>query len=263
MAFRHNKKKNTLFIYEVLIRELTRCILKEDKAQKKEILNIIKTFFAKDKPLAKEIELYRILSETTDLKEGLARKLLSETLRVYSNFNHNDLQQEQEKLLAQVNEKTDSESLFTTFIPSYRNLASIYQIFNRKMNPKEKVILEERIVESLMSSPKLKEEEKFNPIGNLEFKTFLNSFNEVYSGTLIKEQQELLTRYVLSSTDDGTELKIYLNEEISRLKGAVKGREELKEVLQVLENFQNQPISTEVLSQVLRVQDLVSQLENK
>lgn len=259
MAFRHNKKKNTLFIYEVLIRELTRCIMREDKQQKKEIVSILKTFFAKDKPLAKEIELYKVLSETTGLKEPMARRLLSETLRVYNNFNQGNIQQEQEKLLSQVQEKTDS-SIFSTFVPSYRNIATIYQIFNRKLNPKEKIILEEKVIDSLMSEKVLNEEESFNPIGNLEFKTFLKSFNEVYSGTLIKEQQELLTHYVLSSVDEGTELKIYLNEEIGRLKNILSKDESMKEVCQVLESFQQKPIDTDALSQVLRIQELASNL---
>ena len=35
--FKHNKKRNTAFIYEILVRELTRAIMKNDQQLQEEI----------------------------------------------------------------------------------------------------------------------------------------------------------------------------------------------------------------------------------
>ena len=44
---KHNKKRNTAFIYETLSRELTKAIVDKKPERKKEIVSIIKEFFNK------------------------------------------------------------------------------------------------------------------------------------------------------------------------------------------------------------------------
>ena len=39
---KHNKKRNTAFLYEALIREATKSILEQDQVKKTTILNIVK-----------------------------------------------------------------------------------------------------------------------------------------------------------------------------------------------------------------------------
>ena len=57
---------------------------------------------------------------------------------------------------------------------------------------------------------------------NLVYKTFANKFNKEYSTGLIKEQKELLAKFISSFSNNGLDLKFYLNEEIGRLKKEVK-----------------------------------------
>ena len=52
---RHNKKRNTAFIYETLTRELTKAIVAKNKTRKKEVLVIIREHFEGDSPLAREL----------------------------------------------------------------------------------------------------------------------------------------------------------------------------------------------------------------
>lgn len=58
---KHNKKRNTAFIYETLTRELTRAIVDKDTERKTQILGIIKEHFASDSILDRELTLYRAL----------------------------------------------------------------------------------------------------------------------------------------------------------------------------------------------------------
>ena len=50
-------------------------------------------------------------------------------------------------------------------------------------------------------------------LDNLEYKTFVNKFNNAYDRTLRTEQKDLLTNYIVSFSDNGLGLKTFLNED--------------------------------------------------
>ena len=54
---KHNKKRNTAFIYETLTRELTKAIVDKNSDRKETVLAIIKEGFSGDSTLAKELSL--------------------------------------------------------------------------------------------------------------------------------------------------------------------------------------------------------------
>ena len=45
MKIRHNKKRNTAFVYEALVREATVAVLKEDVERRDKTISIIKRHF--------------------------------------------------------------------------------------------------------------------------------------------------------------------------------------------------------------------------
>ena len=47
MKFKHNKRRNTAFLYEILVKELTRTTIKNDAKKKQIIVQTIKEFFNK------------------------------------------------------------------------------------------------------------------------------------------------------------------------------------------------------------------------
>ena len=54
MRLKHNKKRNTAFVYEALVRELTKAVIKKDNNKKKKVVAIIKEFYSNDTELFKE-----------------------------------------------------------------------------------------------------------------------------------------------------------------------------------------------------------------
>ena len=46
MKFSHNKKRNTAFIYEMLIMEFSRASINKDETKKQNILSILKEYFS-------------------------------------------------------------------------------------------------------------------------------------------------------------------------------------------------------------------------
>ena len=64
MKLKHNKKRNTAFLYETLVKELTKAVVEKDSYKKAKILDTIKEFFSKGSLLRKELELYQAINET-------------------------------------------------------------------------------------------------------------------------------------------------------------------------------------------------------
>lgn len=274
MDFTHNKKRNTLFLYEALIRHLTKCISEGKTDKKDKILEILKNFFAKNKPLHGEIELYKILSETNGLKETVAKRLLERVMRTYNNFDRGEIYDEQSKLIAKVSKDVGKE-VFSTYVPSYRNLATIYQLFNRKLNPKERVLLEDRVLTHLITESAGKKEKEETNLSNFQLKVFTEAFNKEYSGILLTEQKTLLEKYILFDVDNGAEFKMCVNEELERIKdylgsaietklGVLKEetvREQVKNVVKLLNEFKElERIDENALSVLLGAQKLVAEL---
>ena len=64
---KHNKKRNTAFLYEALVREMTNAVVSKDKERKNKIVDILKESFSSSKILGKELSLYQTLLESTNL----------------------------------------------------------------------------------------------------------------------------------------------------------------------------------------------------
>ena len=267
--FRHNKKRNSAFLYEALIQELTRSIFSKDKAKKKKIIAIIKESFGKESSLYQELKLYRSIFETKGVDTLTAEKIINEVKRQHSSIDQKKLISEQNTLVRKIR-KSISSDVFSNFIPNYKNLASIYQIFNNKDSIKSKILLENEIV-NRMSSKRL--EKTMKPIDNLVFKSFTKRFNDKYHKELLDEQKELFSRFILSFTNNGIELNSYLNEEIGRLKtqlqsslevSELKEDEEMsrktKEVFNLLESYKNQKPDEKMILEVAKIQTLTREL---
>ena len=66
---KHNKKRNTAFLYECLIKELTKAIVRNDTKTKNNLINVIKENFKAGTILKKELDIYKSLLEGTGEKE--------------------------------------------------------------------------------------------------------------------------------------------------------------------------------------------------
>ncbi|OUW10950.1 MAG: hypothetical protein CBD26_03420 [Candidatus Pelagibacter sp. TMED166] len=273
MRLKHNKKRNTAFVYEALVRELTKAVIKKDNNKKKKVVAIIKEFYSNDTELFKELRVYKSLYETSLLKRDTAEKLIFEAKYEYNSLNKSRIYKEQSRLIKNINTVLSS-GIYSNFVPNYKTLASIQSIFNNQNSIRDRVLLEEKLVEFLTLE---REKEDFNvkdPVDNLIYRSFVKRFNEKYNTQLNENQKTLLTKYVTSFVDDGLELKVFLNEEIGSLKRKIailmkheialensSIKERMGLVLEKLESFRSRGIDDDLLSDVLRVQSLVSEME--
>ena len=272
MKIKHNKKRNTAFVYEALIREATVSIIKQDNQRKDKVFSIIKKHFNQDSLLYKDLECYRSLYEDTAPNEDVANKILLEVKAQKRMLDQDGLFKQQTALIHDVNKELTPET-FNNFVPNYRCLATIQQILSVKASPKTRVMLEGEIVKNMVV---LKENKDRMPtVDNLTYRQFVGKFNEKYDDKLLKEQKDLLTYYVTSFSDNSLQLKIFLNEEIGRLKKKLdeaKGTSCIKEdedmvnktekIISRLQGFSKQTINENVLLTVLKTQSLVQEIYN-
>lgn len=271
---KHNKKRNSAFLFEGLIRILTRSIMEKDAKIKKDVLDILKEHFKKGSELYKDLSLYRSLYEARDIDRYLAEKILLETKRERVNkLNEDKLFEEQSALLKVISKRLGDKKkdLFSSFIPNYKNIATVYQLFNANVSVRSKILLEEKYINDFIV--RQKDADQKYEIDRTVFKEFLKKFNSEYGDKLLSEQKELIGKYI-ESISDLTEFKLYLNEEIGRLKKIVnkslfvedvKSDSEMvnktKMVLEKLEGFGRMQINDELLSEVVKIQQLVHEIE--
>ena len=264
MKIKHNKKRNTAFVYEALIREATVSIIKQDDLRKDKVFSIIKKHFSPDSLLRKDLECYRSLYEDTAPNQDIASKILLEVKTQKRLIDPDGLFKQQTALIHDVNKELTQET-FNNFVPNYKTLATIDQIFNTRTTPRTKVMLENQIVENMSLSSEVQE---ISEIDGLTLTTFINKFNEKYSDTLLDEQKELLNYYITSFVDNAVELKMFLNEEIVRLREHVSSisDEELQDkatlISEKLDTFKSTEINETILLTVLKTQQLVKELND-
>jgi hypothetical protein len=214
---KHNKKRNTAFLYECLISELTKTSYEKNEQRKRKVLSILKEHFNSNSPLGKELKIYKMLLETRCSSYNIASRFLKKAEEEWQTVVSNqDLYKEQSRVITKINSELD-DSVFRNFIPNYKNLATISQIFNKSTSAKIKTVLEESFINFLCKEEE-RERTTLEKPDNLTYRFFVDKFNKEYSESLLEEQKKILAYYVMSFEDGGNSLKTYLNEEIGRLK---------------------------------------------
>ena len=266
---KHNKKRNTAFIYEALVREIVKQSVAKNEQKRNTAIGIMKEAFAPKTELRKELDLYKTLLENNDLQEKIAEKILIETKNQHSMVNQEQLFKEQSITISKINKEL-SKSVFNNFVPNYKFLATISQVFGNTDSPKAKVLLETKVVERLTS--KSVEEAQTPQVSSLVVKTFTKRFNDSYS-TLLESQKQLLSNYISSFSDNGLEFNFYLSEEVGRLKQVINNAQTLEEsqndktikenllkVHEILEDISKSPVNKETLYKILQVQQLEKEI---
>jgi hypothetical protein len=263
LKLKHNKKRNTAFLFESLTKELTKAIVNKDEKTKQIILSVIKEHFKKGSILSKELDVYKSLYETRGLNKDTANRMLNEAKRMYATFMPQDIFNQQTRIINDVNKKVNA-SVFTNFMSNYKDLATIAQIFDNEIPMKTRVILEEYLIDRLSTQDD--PQNNLKPIDSLVYKEFVKKFNDKYGASLMEEQKQLLTKYIASYSNDDIDFKVYLNEEIGRIKQIVISSKQITEskqregLVNILESFRTNQITPAMIEKVLKLQQLVKEL---
>lgn len=274
MKFKHNKKRNTAFLFEALIKEMAKSVVSNDQERQVKIARIIKRHFQKRGVLFKDLQTYKTLINLREAEETFAKRILSEVRRDRDKLNTSKVFSEQSKLIKRINVEL-GQDVYNNFVPNYKTMATIAQLFSENVPAEEKILLEDKVLEEMTRAELKTEKEIMEHIDSIAYKTFTNKFNKTYAGRLHEEQQKVVSRYIFSVSDNGVSLKTYLNEEIQRLRDRVNASLELEEVkadehmvektqkvLDFLDSLKDTKLDERAIKKIMQIQELVREVEN-
>ena len=201
-----------------------------------------------------------------------AEKMIYRAKESYNKLDEQRVFQEQSKMIKQINSEL-GPSVFSNFVPNYKDFATIAQIFSDKTAVGKKVILENKIVDGLTKSRERKEEENMKNVNSLVVKNFVDKFNKTYKD-LLPEQKNLLSKFVQSFGDNDVDFRLVVGNELKRIHESVTASlkmddissdedmvESTKKVLEKIESFNVSSIDEKKLKSILKLQKLVREYE--
>lgn len=270
MKVRHNKKRNTAFLYETLLRELTKSVIAKNSPRSGAIKTILKEHFRSGMVLFSELGCFNALTDKSDLDRYTAEKMVFRAKKEYDDLDKKSIFKEQSAVIKKVNIELGKE-VFNNFVPSYKSYATLAQIFGDKLPVKNRVLMEQKIIHTLTSSPE--EQEDPQPVDSLVVKSFTERFNNTYT-ELLPEQKELLNRYITSFNENETDFKLFAGAELKRIHegvehslqlGEVKEDQQMikntKKVLQQISEFNVVNLGEQEILKILKLQKLVREYE--
>lgn len=260
MSITHNKKRNSLLMYEFLIKTISRALFENNKRQQKVAIKILKTCFKPNSELFKEFRLANALYKTTVSSPSTAASILEETKRLVRSLDLSKLEREKSLLIREVNYNIKDESFYDQTISDYKTLATIQTLFN-EWSDKDNVRIErlaeyeDKLSQWLVRKAEVVVEQKdqsesIEP-GTLRLvsKLINQKFNDKYS-SLTSEQRSIVRSYVLSELNKDDSIKTYLEavrtKLLQRIDESKLNNEKISEVKQTLiaENIDNVDVDT-------------------
>ena len=221
----------------------------------------------------KDLQTYKTLINLKEAEETFARRIVAEVRRDRDKISSQKIFVEQSKLIKRINVEL-GKGVYNNFVPNYKTMATIGQLFSDSVSANEKVLLEDKVVDEMTRADVKTEKEIMEHIDNLTYKTFADKFNKEYQGKLHEEQRNVVTKYIYSVSDNGLSLKSYLNEEVSRLKDKIETSlnleefvtdenmlESAKKVLSYLESLKEVKLDEEVVKKIMQIQGLIREIE--
>jgi hypothetical protein len=226
---KHSKFKNTGFIFELLVRQITSEIMSSNKSVAEKIL---KENFNSKKELSKELKLYQYLINEKYNSETKADQFISTILEARKRLDEKKLTKEKYNLIKEIKNTYDIDEFVKSPISNYKTLASIYKIFevtisNEQYDPTDIVSAKFTIAENIINTSIQNKDQKIKDavleqykkqdedLRAVSYKLLVESFNNKYKN-LSSEQKGLLKEYINNINNTG-KLNDYVSNEVSTL----------------------------------------------
>ena len=231
---KHSKFKNTGFLFELLVRQITSEVMSSSKSVAEKLL---KEHFNSKQELSKELKLYQYLINEKYNSESKAEQFINTILEARKKIDEKKLTKEKYNLIKEIKETYNLDEFIKSPISNYKTLASIYKIFETVIGDTEYVptdIVSSRftIAENIINSSiqnkdvKLKDavleeyRKQDDDLRAVSYKLLVESFNNKYSN-LTNDQKGLLREYINNINNTG-KLNEYVSNEVTKLVDGLK-----------------------------------------
>jgi len=229
---KHSKFRNTGFLFELLVRQVTSDILSNRKSIAE---GLLKKYFNSKTELANELKLYQFIVNEKYNNENRAERFIDAVIDNRKKLNEKKILKEKYNLIKEIKENYQIDDFLKSQVPNYKVLASVYKIFEFNLNtenaydPKDFVNTKFSLVEHLIAKPisnakvvdkineALKKEDK--EIRLLTYKMLVENFNKKYK-SLNERQKGILKEYINSFTNSEN-LKLFIANEVVVLNKAL------------------------------------------
>jgi hypothetical protein len=282
---KHSKFKNTGFIFELLVRQITSEIMSSNKSVAEVIL---KEHFNSKKELSKELKLYQYLINEKYNSEAKAEKFIDTIVEARKRLDEKKLTKEKYNLIKEIKETYNIDEFIKSPISNYKTLASIYKVFevatiDEQFDPTDVVSSRFTIAESIISSSIQNKDSKIQnavleeyrkqdeDLRAISYKILVESFNSKYKN-LTTDQKTLLKEYINNINNTG-KLNEYVSNEVTKLVNSLKEvggkltdkvtRIKLAETISNVKKIKSvKKIKEEHLSAMMMTYELLGELKN-
>lgn len=256
---KHSKFRNTGFLFELLVRQVTSDILNNRKGIAE---NLLKKYFNSKTELSNELKLYQFIVSEKYNNENRAERFVDAVIESRKKLDEKKILKEKYNLIKEIKDNYSIDEFLRSQIPNYKVLASVYKIFEYKINesqnydPKDFVNTKYTIVEHLTNKNQIVKEINESTITNqlkkedkeiqiLSYNLLVESFNKKYSN-LNDKQKSLLKEYINSFTNSDN-LNSYFTKEIKSL------LKEFKKVNETIKDKVTKIKLSETINQLLKI----------
>lgn len=231
---KHSKFKNTGFIFELLVRQITSEIMSSNKSVAEKIL---KEHFNSKKELSKELKLYQYLINEKYNSEAKAGQFINTILEARKRLDEKKLTKEKYNLIKEIKETYGLDEFVKSPISNYKTLASIYKIFevattDEQYDPTDIVSSRFTIAENIINTSIQNKDSKIKDavleeyrkqdedLRAVSYKLLVESFNNKYKN--LSTQQKTLLREYINNINNTGKLNEFVNKEVTSLVESLK-----------------------------------------
>jgi hypothetical protein len=283
---KHSKFKNTGFIFELLVRQVTAEIMSSEKSTAEKIL---KEYYNSKKELSKELKLYQYLIQEKYNSETKAEKFIDTILEARKRLDEKKIIKEKYSLIKSIKESYNIDEFIKSPISNYKVLASIYKIFEtisstEQFDPTDIVSSRFTITEGIINTSIQNKDQKIKDavieeyqkqdenLRALSYKFLVENFNKKYKN-LSEEQKSLLRQYINNINNTG-KLNEYVGGEVTNIINSLKEvgskvsdkvtKIKLAETISNIKKIKSaKKIKEEHLSAMMMTYELINEIKDK
>lgn len=217
----HNKKRNSLLIYEFLVRTISKAIVEDDKRRSSAALKILRRHYKPGSEVYKEFRLMNALAKTTVSSQHVAASIMKEARGVAESFDAARLDREKSLLIRSINHLINDRDFYDQHINEYRTYATIQRLINEWQKTSKDLAAAAQYEDFVMNHLTNEKEtppdsvisEESGGSVRLLMKVMSKKINEKYESVLNEQQKSLVKAYAYSTAaDDQTSLRMKLND---------------------------------------------------
>lgn len=281
---KHNKKRNIGIIYELLLREISSCLIENNLQGVKRATKILEKHFNKDTEIYKEFRLVNALTTSNVKNTEVAAAILTEAKSAIRRSNPKKIDREKSSLIKDINYQIPDRKFYYRSIPNYVDYANIHNLLNEWRRKDEsdfkKVIeLESKAIQILLKEKNntdvFHEKSKMENTDSdkLVFKIMTEKINNKYSN-MSKHQKEIIKNYALyNDQKDQKKLVNFLSEKKNRCLLTLEKFErensnsfvgkKINNVRDKINSLNENNVSDESIIKFMTIMDLISEIEGK